>query len=61
MRTSPNLLLGSLLLAACEDTGPSDTTSGLIEGTLRVATSTGGGNPDPDGYLLTVDGGESFP
>ena len=43
------LLCGGLSLSACNDTvGPST-------GTLVVSTSTGGEDPDQDGYLLTVD------
>ena len=52
MRTYPILLLIiGLSLAACDGTGgPSE------DGTLVVSTSTGGTDPDPDGYQLTVDG-----
>lgn len=55
-RMSPILLLmGGASISACEDTGgPS------AEGTLVVSTSTGGADPDPDGYLLTVDGLDSL-
>jgi hypothetical protein len=49
------LLAIGLGLTACDDSGPS------IDGTLVVSTSTGGNEPDPDGYLLTIDGAESLP
>ena len=60
MRTHPMLLVAvGLTLPACDDSpvpgGPS------TEGTLVVSTSTGGTAPDLDGYLLTVDGGDSLP
>ena len=52
MRTHPILLLAvGLTLAACDDSGGPST-----DGTLVVSTSTGGNDPDPDGYLLAVDG-----
>jgi hypothetical protein len=56
MRTSTLLLLavGLILVACAEDNGPS------TAGTLIVSTSTGGGEPDQDGYLLTVDGLDSL-
>jgi hypothetical protein len=44
-----------LLLAACVD-GEEPST----DGTLVVSTSTGGGDPDQDGYWLTVDGRDSL-
>jgi hypothetical protein len=50
------LLAAGPLLAACgDDGGPS------AEGTLVVSTTTGGNDPDPDGYLLTVDARDRFP
>jgi hypothetical protein len=56
MRTHPILLLiVGLTLAACADTGGPPGT-----GTLVVSTSTGGTEPDQDGYLLTVDGVNSL-
>ncbi len=60
MRTQPILLVAvGLTLAACDDSpspgGPS------TDGTLLVSTSTGGTDPDQDGYLLVVDGGDSLP
>ena len=57
MRAHPILVLAiGLLLAACADrTDPSG------DGTLVVSTSTlVGGDPDQDGYLLTVDGLDSL-
>ena len=55
MRMHPILVLVvGLTLAACDGTGGPST-----DGTLVVSTSTGGNDPDPDGYLLTVDGVES--
>jgi hypothetical protein len=56
MRTQPILLAVGLTLAACEDSGRPST-----GGTLVVATSTVGNEPDRDGYLLTVDGVDSLP
>jgi hypothetical protein len=55
MRTHPIVLLAcALLMAACADgNGPS------ADGTLLVSTSTGGGEPDQDGYLLAVDTADS--
>jgi dipeptidyl aminopeptidase/acylaminoacyl peptidase len=65
------LLAGGLALAACNDAGspstdpppadsppPGGPSAGApsADGMLIVATSTGGNAPDPDGYLLTVDG-----
>jgi hypothetical protein len=57
MRPQPILLLAAgLTLAACDDGGgPS------ADGTLLVSTTTGGTDPDPDGYLLTVDAGDRHP
>jgi hypothetical protein len=51
MRAHSILLVAvGLTLAACDETdGPS------TDGTLVVSTSTAGNDPDPDGYLLTVD------
>ena len=52
IRTHLSLVLaGGLTLAACDETG-----GPLTIGTLVVSTSTGGTDPDPDGYQLTVDG-----
>ncbi len=65
MRTHPILLLAvGLTLAACDDSGGPSTGSPSTggpssDGTLVVSTSTGGGDPDQDGYLLTVDGVDS--
>ncbi len=63
MRTRLTLLLAfGLTLAACADAGsPSTDEPGApsTDGTLVVSTSTGGNEPDPDGYLLTVDGIDS--
>jgi hypothetical protein len=56
MRTRPILLLAvGLTLAACDETS-----SPTRDGTLVVSTSTGGNDPDQDGYLLTVDGVDSL-
>ena len=67
MRTHPILLLAvGLTLAACDDSagpstgGPSTGGPSTRDGTLVVSTSTGGGDPDQDGYLLTVDGVDSL-
>lgn len=55
MRSHPILLLAvGLTLAACGDT------SGPSVGTLVVSTSTGGMDPDQDGYLLRVDAVDSL-
>jgi hypothetical protein len=49
------LLAAGLLLAACDQgDGPS------IDGTLVISTFTVGADPDPDGYLLTIDGLDSL-
>jgi hypothetical protein len=56
MRAHPSLLLAvGLTLAACGDTFDPSTV-----GTLVVSTSTEGNDPDPDGYLLTVDRSDSL-
>jgi hypothetical protein len=56
MRTHSILLVAvGLTLAACGDSGDPTT-----DGTLVVSTSTGGNDPDPDGYLLTVDGADTL-
>jgi hypothetical protein len=47
-------LVVGLWLSACGDSG------GPSEGTLLVATSTAGENPDQDGYQLVVDSGGFF-
>ena len=61
MRTHPILLLAvGLTLAACDDSGGPSTGSPTTDGTLVVSTSTGGDDPDQDGYLLTVDGVDSL-
>jgi hypothetical protein len=49
------LLAVGLILAACAD-GEEPST----DGTLVVSTSTGGDDPDQDGYWLTVDGVDSL-
>lgn len=62
MRTHPILLLAvGLTLAACDGTGspPDGGVGPSTDGTLVVSTSTGGNEPDQDGYLLTVDGLDS--
>jgi Tol biopolymer transport system component len=47
------LLLSSSILAACKDTThPSPTT-----GTIRLEVATSGVDVDPDGYLVSIDGG----
>jgi len=51
MRVSTTGLAVALALVACSDgSGPP------VEGTLVVATITAGDDPDPNGYLLEVDG-----
>jgi Tol biopolymer transport system component len=61
MRTLPILLLAvGLTLAACGDPGSPSTDPVSTGGMLVVSTSTGGADPDPDGYLLTVDGVDSL-
>jgi hypothetical protein len=58
MRTHPILFLAiGLSFPACEDSGgpPDDGGDPPTEGTLVVSMSTEGDDPDPDGYLLTVD------
>ena len=52
----PLLLTAGILLAACAD-GEAPSTDGL----LVVSTRTDGGDPDPDGYLLTIDDSDSLP
>lgn len=44
------------VLAACEDDGP--TGPGMIdgEGTIQLTVATSGATPDPDGYVLAVEG-----
>ena len=56
MRALPFLLLAvGLTLAACHDNaGPA------TFGTLLISTTTEGDDPDPNGYLLTVDGIDSL-
>jgi hypothetical protein len=49
------LILLALVLASCSDDGPA------APGGLVVRTSTTGNHPDPDGYLLSVDGTQSLP
>jgi hypothetical protein len=51
----PLLLTAGILLAACTD-GEAPSTDGL----LVVSTRTGGGDSDPDGYLLTIDESDSL-
>jgi hypothetical protein len=63
MRTHPILFLAiGLTFSACEDSGgpPDDGGDPGAEGTLVVSTSIEGDDPDPDGYLLTVDGVDSL-
>jgi hypothetical protein len=36
-----------------------DVVCGATTGGVRVVTTTSGGQPDPDGYSMTIDGGES--
>ena len=57
MRTHPNVLVVlALLTAACADgNGPSGNEP-PADGTLLVTTTTGGDDPDQDGYRLAVDG-----
>ena len=60
MRTHPILLLAlGLTLAACQDGAGPSTTPPTV-GTLVVSTTSGGNDPDQDGYLLTVDGVDSL-
>ena len=61
MRSHRILLLAGLTLAACEDSGGPLTGGPSTDGTLVVSTASGGNDPDQDGYLLTVDGGDSLP
>jgi hypothetical protein len=56
MRIHPAfLLVVGLSFSACDDGG-----SPSADGTLLVSTASGGNDPDQDGYLLTVDGGDSL-
>lgn len=41
-----------LQLAACSEP--------LADGTLLISTATSGGDPDPDGFVLTIDGADSI-
>ncbi len=60
MRTCLILLLAAgLALVACDDSG-APLTSPPAVGTLVVSTASGGNDRDRDGYLLTVDGGDSL-
>jgi hypothetical protein len=67
MRTHPiALVLFSFLIAACSDrVGPDGKESTgnepSMDGILIVSTSTEGGDPDPDGYRLVVDGANVVP
>jgi hypothetical protein len=61
---TPMLLLATgLAMVACEDSGgpPEGTGGSSTDGTLIVSTSTKGGDPDRDGFQLTIDGGSSTP
>jgi hypothetical protein len=49
------IILSGLLQAGCSDAGPLENSSSLPDGLLMIVTSTAGGNPDTDGYLLQVD------
>ena len=54
---NPILLLAvGLTLAACDHSGGPSTDGPTTDGTLVVSTTTEGNDPDPDGYLLAVDG-----
>jgi hypothetical protein len=55
------IILGGLLQAGCSDAGPSENSTSLPDGLLMIVTSTAGGNPDTDGYLLQVDDLEPIP
>lgn len=52
------LVTGMLGLLACGGGSRSVGTTGPITGSLSVTTSTTGQDLDPDGYVLSVDGGQ---
>lgn len=58
----PGLIIGAcLLLTACDDsTGPPGSGAQVGSGKLLVYVGTSGGDPDLDGYRLTVDGSVSL-
>lgn len=49
-------ILGTALFVACTDSDPGDPNTPAATG-IRVTVVTEGSAPDPDGYLLSVDGG----
>ena len=44
------------VLAACEDDGPAGPGTVDGEGTIQVTVTTSGATPDPDGYVLSIEG-----
>lgn len=50
-----------VLLVGCAVASCDETVDPTASGTLVVSTSTAGGDPDQDGYWLTVDGVDSLP
>jgi hypothetical protein len=54
IRLAPVLLCSSLLFSCSSDT--TDTSGGPLVGSLQVSSTTTGSVPDPDGYLVSVDG-----
>ena len=64
MRLHPVLILVvGVSLSACSDDPAGDLSGGPVgpsTGTLVVSTSTVGDDPDPDGYVLTVDDANPF-
>jgi Tol biopolymer transport system component len=54
------LLTGSILVSACGGDGGSEFT-GPDTGALQLTTTTSGTPADPDGYRVSIDGGEAVP
>jgi Tol biopolymer transport system component len=54
------LLAGSILVAGCGGDGGTELT-GPDTGALRLTTTTTGTPADPDGYRVSIDGGEAVP
>lgn len=53
----PALVIAALgVLAACDDDGPAGPGTVDGEGTIQVAVISSGATPDPDGYVISVEG-----
>jgi Tol biopolymer transport system component len=55
------LATAGLTLASCGEDAPTAPDADPDTGTLSVVVATSGGDPDPDGYTLSVDGGAAGP